>query len=161
MIIRLAKAADIPGMLELLRQVGDVHHRIRPDIFRAGALKYDEPSLRELLRQEDRPIFIAEQDGAVAGYCFCVRKDFRGSSVQADRVEFYIDDLCVEEALRGTGIAKALFAHVKAYAKERGYHSVTLNVWCGNHNAMAFYEKQGLKMRNIMMELRLEDEECC
>ena len=60
-----------------------------------------------------------------------------------------------------TGIAKALFAHVKAYAKERGYHSVTLNVWCGNHNAMAFYEKQGLKMRNIMMELRLEDEECC
>ena len=61
MIIRLAKAADIPGMLELLRQVGDVHHRIRPDIFRAGALKYDEPSLRELLRQEDRPIFIAKE----------------------------------------------------------------------------------------------------
>ena len=158
MIIRLAKAADIPGMLKLLRQVGDVHHRIRPDIFRAGALKYDEPSLRELLRQEDRPIFIAEQDGAVAGYCFCVRKDFRGSSVQADRVEFYIDDLCVEEALRGTGIAKALFAHVKAYAKERGYHSVTLNVWCGNHSAMEFYRKAGLRSRNIYMEMPLEEE---
>ena len=152
MIIRLAKAADIPGILELLRQVGDVHHRIRPDIFRAGALKYDEPSLRELLRQEDRPIFIAEQDGAVAGYCFCVRKDFRGSSVQADRVEFYIDDLCVEETLRGTGIAKALFAHVKSYAKERGYHSVTLNVWCCNENAMKFYESCGLKPQKIGME---------
>ena len=29
---------------------------------------------------------------------------------------------------------------------------VTLNVWCGNDSAMRFYEKRGLKPRNIHME---------
>ena len=34
MTIRRAEARDIPGMIALLYQVGDVHHEIRPDIFR-------------------------------------------------------------------------------------------------------------------------------
>ena len=33
MVIRNAIAADIPGILSLLRQVGKVHSDIRPDIF--------------------------------------------------------------------------------------------------------------------------------
>ena len=37
MTIRFATEADIPGMIELLKQVGQVHHEIRPDLFRAGA----------------------------------------------------------------------------------------------------------------------------
>ena len=36
MEIRFAQASDIPGMLELLQQVGEVHHQIRPDLFRSG-----------------------------------------------------------------------------------------------------------------------------
>ena len=160
MLIRTAQISDIPRLLELLEQVGAVHHEIRPDIFRPDARKYDALQLMQLLQQEDHPIFVAEADDTVAGYCFCVRKQTQDSTVLTDRVEFYIDDLCVEESLRGTGIAKALFAYVKAYAHQQGCHSVTLNVWCGNHSAMAFYEKQGLTPRNIMMELRLEDEKC-
>ena len=31
MEIRLANNSDIPGMIELLKQVGEVHHKIRPD----------------------------------------------------------------------------------------------------------------------------------
>ena len=42
MEIRFATAGDIPGMIDLLLQVGEVHHKIRPDLFRAGAQKYDE-----------------------------------------------------------------------------------------------------------------------
>ena len=42
MNIRFAAERDIPQMIDLLKQVGEVHHRIRPDLFRAGAQKYDE-----------------------------------------------------------------------------------------------------------------------
>ena len=42
MEIRFAETRDIPGMINLLLEVGEVHHRIRPDLFRAGAQKYDE-----------------------------------------------------------------------------------------------------------------------
>ena len=45
MEIRLAQAGEIPGMIRLLQQVGEVHHKIRPDLFRAGAQKYHEADL--------------------------------------------------------------------------------------------------------------------
>ena len=48
MKIRKAEVRDIPGMIELLHQVGDVHHHIRPDIFRPGCLKYHEAALEAL-----------------------------------------------------------------------------------------------------------------
>ena len=154
MEIRFAENRDIPGMIDLLQQVGEVHHKIRPDLFRSGAQKYDEKDLEALLQDRDRPIFIAD-DGVVAGYCFCVLKDSRGSSVLTDRVEVYIDDLCVEENRRGQGIAKALYRHVCDWAGKQGCAFVTLNVWCGNNGAMAFYEKMGMTPRSVTMEIKL------
>ena len=155
MNIRRAENGDIPGMIALLHQVGDVHHRIRPDLFREGALKYDEAALETLLRKEDMPVFVAVKGGFVAGYCFCQIRKIAGSSVLTDRRELYIDDLCVDEGCRGQGIAQKLYEHVTAFTKEQGCGYITLNVWCGNDSAMRFYEKAGLSPRNITMEMKL------
>ena len=155
MTIRRAEVRDIPGMIELLYQVGGVHHDIRPDIFRSGALKYTPAQLDELLQDENKPIFVCDDDGFVAGYCFCVLKSFQDHETFTNRTEFYIDDLCVDENHRKQGIATALFDRVVAYARECRYDAITLNVWCGNEGAMKFYEKAGLKPRNIMMEMKL------
>ena len=155
MIIRKAEKRDIPGMISLLHQVGDVHHQIRPDIFRPGALKYTPAQLEVLLQDETKPIFVCDMDGFVAGYCFCVLKAFQDHETFTNRTEFYIDDLCVDENHRKQGIATALFDHAVAYAKENRYDAITLNVWCGNDGAMKLYEKAGMKPRNILMEMKL------
>ena len=152
MIIRFAQSNDIPGMINLLQQVGEVHHEIRPDLFRAGAQKYDEAALQALLADPNRPILIADLEGRTAGYAFCILQETRDDPVLCDRKVLYIDDLCVDETIRGRGIATALYAEVLEYAKKLGCHSVTLNVWCGNDSAMAFYEKCGLKPQKIGME---------
>ena len=157
MMIRKAMETDIPGMLALLQQVGQVHHDIRPDIFRSGCQKYDAAALSRLLEDPTRPIFIADMDGEVAGYCFCIHKDFQGDPVMTDRRELYIDDLCVDEVRRGSGIATKLFSHVRSYAAEHGYTAITLNVWCGNASAMKFYEKMGMSPRSITMDLPCEE----
>ena len=154
MTIRLAESRDIPGMIALLHQVGGVHHDIRPDLFRENAIKYTPVQLEELLLDKDSPIFIYE-DGGLSGYCFCQIRRYAGSTVMTDRAELYIDDLCVDETKRGQGIAKALYAHVCAYAKSIGCGYVTLNVWCGNEGAMKFYEKAGMTKRSITMEAKL------
>jgi len=155
MNIRRAQMQDIPGMIALLYQVGGVHHDIRPDIFRSGALKYDEKALEALLLDENKPIFVADEDGFVAGYCFCQIREYCGSTVLTDRRELYIDDLCVDENRRGQHIGSLLYDHAVVFAKERGCQFLTLNVWCGNDSAMKFYEHAGLKPRNIMMETKL------
>lgn len=156
MDIRFANERDIPEMLGLLHQVGEVHHQIRPDIFRAGALKYDEAALRRLLADPSRPIFCAMVDGKLAGYAFGILQLTRDDPVLQDRKVLYIDDLCVDETLRGQGIAGALYEKVLDHARTLGCHAVELNVWCGNESAMHFYEKCGLKPRNIRMEFLLE-----
>ena len=155
MIIRPAEEKDIPGILALLQQVGQVHHQIRPDIFRSGAQKYDAAALSELLKNATRPIFVACEDRCVQGYCFCIHKSCKDHPVFLDRRELYIDDLCVDEGCRGSGVAKALYDHVQDYAKETGCNVITLNVWCGNKRAQRFYEKMGMKQRNITMEFPL------
>lgn len=155
MEIRLACAGDIPGMIDLLLQVGEVHHKIRPDLFRAGAQKYDEAALKELLKDVNRPIFAAVEDGKLLGYCFCILETTKDNPVLMDQKSLYIDDLCVDENIRGKHVGSALYDYAVNYARKIGCDTVTLNVWCGNDSAMAFYESRGLKPRNIHMEAKL------
>ena len=62
MEIRFAQAKDIPGILALLRQVGQVHHEGRPDIFRSGAQKYGASQILSMMESSATPIFSAEVD---------------------------------------------------------------------------------------------------
>ena len=160
MEIRRATEQDIPDLLRLLSQVGQVHHDIRPDIFPEGTVKYDAQALKLLLREEDTPIFVALVEDTVAGYCFCKHKRFEAATASVQRAELYIDDLCVDENCRRTGVARALYAHTLAYGKKLGCQTLTLNVWCGNDGAMAFYRQMGLRPRNILMEMPLEESQC-
>ena len=152
MEIRFATVGDIPRMIDLLQQVGQVHHEIRPDLFRSGAQKYDPAALEALLRDPNRPILAAVEEDCMVGYAFCILQVTENDPVLADRRVLYIDDLCVDENRRGQGVATALYDRVCAYAKEIGCHAVTLNVWCGNDSAMRFYEARGLKPQKIGME---------
>ena len=152
MTIRFACEKDIPQMLDLLLQVGEVHHQIRPDLFRAGAQKYDEAALRRLLKTSGRPILAAEEDGKMVGYAFCILQITKDDPVLCDRRVLYIDDLCVDENHRGRGIAGALYRRSLELAKELSCDAVTLNVWWGNDNALRFYENCGLQRQKIGME---------
>lgn len=155
-MIRLSEARDIPDILNLLLQVGKVHSDIRPDIFLPQPCKYDADALQVLMQDKNRPIFVYEQDGHVAGYAFCILEETRGSSVLTDKTELYIDDLCVDAACRGKHIGSRLYDHVLAYAREIGCDFVTLNVWEGNDSARKFYESKGLRPRNTHMEIPVE-----
>ena len=160
MLIRRAQTTDIPEMLRLLVQVCNVHAAIRPDIFKLNGNKYTASELESILADESRPIWCALEGDRFLGYCFCQWQEYRDSTVSTDRRELYIDDLCVEEAARGKGVATALYRHVCAEAKAQGCDIITLNVWCGNDSAMGFYEKMGMKARKITMEMPLEDNKC-
>ena len=59
MKIRKAKEKDIPRLLTLLGQVLQIHAEIRPDIFIPRTTKYTVCELAELLKQEDKPIYVA------------------------------------------------------------------------------------------------------
>ena len=152
MDIRFAIPEDVPGILELLRQVGRVHHDGRPDIFRSDAQKYGPSQVLAMLDKPETPILVAVEDGNVLGYCFCQMKTYYRDSVINDHTTCYIDDLCVHENCRGKHVGKTLYEAVCRYAKSRDCASITLNVWSCNPSAMGFYEKLGLKPQKVGME---------
>ena len=67
MKIRKAEEKDIPRIMELLGQVLQIHAEIRPDVFIPGTTKYTDSELKELLEQEDKPIFVAAGKAYLAG----------------------------------------------------------------------------------------------
>ncbi len=151
-MIRKAELRDIPALGRLLYEVHKVHSDVRPDLFKAGARKYTDEQLEEILQSGERPVFVAEQDGQVAGYAFCIPKQLVGDRSMTDVRTLYIDDLCVDEAARGKHIGTKLYDFVLDFAKRQGYYNVTLNVWADNKAAVKFYEKIGLRIQKIGME---------
>lgn len=152
MELRKATENDLPALHRLLRQVLQVHHRGRPDLFRSGTEKYTDKELRAILRDEERPVFVAVRGGEVCGYAFCIFRSHPADNILTDVKTLYLDDLCVDENARGQGVGRALLDHVRAFAKESGCYNLTLNVWACNEGALRFYESCGMRVQKIGME---------
>lgn len=154
-IIRRATECDIEKIKDLLSQVLDVHHKGRPDLFKANCRKYTDSELDKIIKNDTTPIFVAESDGNVLGYCFCIIKEVKNDNILTDCKSLYIDDLCVDKNCRGKKVGSSLYAYVKDYAKEIGCYNLTLNVWECNPTAKHFYEKLGLIPQKTVMEFLL------
>ena len=149
--IRRAKPRDIPAVLRLLRQVNLVHHQGRPDLFRL-ATKYGAEDLSAIFSNDDAPVFVYDEDGVILGHAFCQIQTVQNDRLLCDRKTLYVDDICVDEAARGRGVGKALYTHVRDYARSLGCYNLTLNVWSCNPNALRFYERMGLVPQKVGME---------
>lgn len=151
LIIRKANKNDINGIVKLLFEVQKVHSDVRPDLFIAGERKYTNEELEDILLDNSKPIFVADINGAVVGYAFCIVSIPKSHTLQPIK-SLYIDDLCVDKDYRGYHIGTELYNYVLEYAKGIGCYNVTLNVWTDNQNAVEFYNKIGLKVQKIGME---------
>ena len=172
MRVRRATERDIDGILKLLIQVDMVHHIGRPDLFKGPATKYNADELREIIKDDTKPVFVcvedednvnrvnegictdpvSHNDTVVLGHAFCIHQQIKNNSVMTDVRTLYIDDICVDENARGRHIGKLLYDSVLDYAKKEGFYNITLNVWSCNPGAMKFYEAMGLKPQKIGME---------
>lgn len=150
--IRRAEARDIPALMRLLVQVNMVHHNGRPDLFKGPTTKYAEDELAAIIADKQTPVFVCvDETDRVLGHGFCVLQH-SGGRLLVERDTLYIDDICVDEAARGMCVGRALYEHIRAFAREAGCYNVTLNVWSCNPGAAAFYEKLGLKPYKTGME---------
>lgn len=153
MKIRMAEDKDIERINDLLEQVCLVHHKGRPDLFKYGAKKYTEDELKEILHNDKTPVLAAVDDNdSLMGYAFCIFQQNIDNNILTDIKTLYIDDLCVDEKLRGQHVGKTLYEAALDFAKKNGCYNVTLNVWSCNKNALKFYESCGLKPQKIGME---------
>lgn len=151
--VRRATKKDIPRILELLVQVDMVHHKGRPDLFKGPATKYTAQELEKIIQDDLTPVFVCVgEDDIPLGHAFCIHQQTMDSQVLTDVKTLYIDDICVDEKVRGQQVGTLLYNYVLDYGKEHNYYNLTLNVWSCNQGAMKFYEAMGLVPQKVGME---------
>jgi ribosomal protein S18 acetylase RimI-like enzyme len=154
--VRRAEPRDIDGIIRLLLQIADLHHKGRPDMFKAGCQKFSHDNIKDILKDVNRPVFTAvDGQNNVLGYCFCAINRFEANVLFNDHVSLFIEDFCVDENHRGQGIGHTLFAAVKDYARQIGASYIDLNVWEFNESAVKFYENCGFTTRSRRLELTI------
>lgn len=149
--VRNAIENDIKKINELLYQVQQIHHQVRPDLFKKGTKKYTTEEIKKILLDKTKPIFVIVDDNEICGYAFCIIEEKNSSTLQKIKT-LYIDDLCVDITKRSKHYGTKLYEYVLNYAKEINCYNVTLNVWADNLDALAFYQHIGMKVQKIGME---------
>ena len=68
-----------------------------------------------------------------------------------------MEELCVNQVDRKSGIGKALSEEAKRLSRLRGADVMELNVWSFNTNAIDFYHAMGMTERSIIMEQKFKN----
>jgi GNAT superfamily N-acetyltransferase len=90
-------------------------------------------------------LLVAESDAAALGFIYLevLRDYFVGEE------HGHVGILAVTEAAEGQGAGGALMRAAEAWARERGYRKVTLNVFDGNARARAIYDHFGYRPETL------------
>ena len=157
--VRRAIPDDYEVIGRLLGEILKQHQSGRPDLFEADADisgKYTRGEFDELLADKKTVIFSAVSGGEVVGYLICKIIVERENHVLKNIKTLYLDDLCVDESHRHSGAGRLLMSAAEEYARENGFHNITLNVWEFNENAKAFYKHLGYGTQRREMEKILD-----
>lgn len=135
-MIRPARPGDVPGILELIRDLAAYERA-------SGEAVATEADLREALFGPRPAVFVhvAEHAGRLAGFALW----FRNFSTWLGRHGIYLEDLYVRPELRGHGYGRALLAELARIAVERGYGRLEWWVLDWNAPAIGFYESLGAR----------------
>lgn len=134
MIVRRAAHEDVPAILRLIRALATFERE--PDAVRAT-----EESLAATLFGEHAQVFahVAEDGGTVVGIAVW----FLNYSTWTGRAGIYLEDLHVDEAMRGRGVGRALFEALAVEAQARDCGRIDWAVLDWNVDAMDFYRAIG------------------
>ena len=155
-MIREACISDFNAISNLESQVFYMHLNARPDMIKPRQQPFERDYFESCLNDENVKIFVFEDNGEILGHCITRKLEYNNHHMFYDTVILEINDLCVDEKVRGKNIGRQLFNRAKDYAKETGAARLELTVWNFNKNAREFYEHLGITERTIRMEMIIE-----
>ena len=153
---RRANLSDFNQILILKKQIHDFHYSNRPDFYKASNCPLDKKDFENLLSNQDNRVFIVENKKQICGYAFVKIIKFNNDPLINDHNRFYIDDICVDENLRGKSIGQFLMKKLELECKSLGLKYMDLSVWSFNSKALNFYRKFGMKESLLRVEKRIE-----
>jgi diamine N-acetyltransferase len=154
--IRNAQEQDIQVIIQLRRQLDDLHAEIRPDVF-VSANIYNEQDIKTYFDAEKSKVIVVEtpETNEPIAYAVLNIERMQKRTIFNQRSMIYVNDICVREDFRGKGVGKFIFNYIVDYAKNLNVDAIELDVFASNNEAIRLYETMGMKDKTRRMELIL------
>jgi ribosomal protein S18 acetylase RimI-like enzyme len=156
-VVRVRPATQ--GDLQVLGRLGAslmrAHHAYDRNRFMAPGTHPEQGYARFLGSQLDQPgvaIFVAEDDGGIAGYVYAGVEPISWKELRDECG--YVHDLVVDESRRGRSVGTALMEAALAWMTERGLPRVVLWTAQRNETAQRLFDRLGF--RRTMIEMTKE-----
>ena len=144
--IRKAAESDLPAVLRLYAQSGMDNGRV---------LTIDAASkiLQRMATYPEYAVYLATaHDGSVVGtFALLVMDNLAHMGTPSAVVE----DVCVDERLRGQGIGKAMMHFAMEFARQRGCYKLALSSNAAREGAHAFYRSLGFEQHGLSFHVQL------
>jgi GNAT superfamily N-acetyltransferase len=145
--IRPATPADLPLIAQFIRDLAEYEklaHEVRFDGAKLGANLFGPRPHAEVV--------IGELDRTPQGFALF----FHNFSTFEGRPGIYLEDLFVRPAARGSGLGKALLAHLAKLCTERDCARLEWSVLDWNEPSIGFYKSLGARMMDEWTVMRVD-----
>ncbi len=153
--LRLAQTSDLPSLGRLGARLMRTHYefdRLRFLSPGEGSAEGYASFLGSVLGESGNVVFVAEVDGAIAGYVYAALEPLSWKELRGPAG--FIHDLVVDGSAQRGGIATQLMDKATAWLREQGAPRVML--WTASPNAAAQTLFKRLGFRDTMVEMTLE-----
>lgn len=144
LVIRQASSDDVPAVVSLWNEVNEYHAELDP-YFTALPNGGDEfeTFVSEQIQSEQAVVWVAEEIGAVTGYCLA--REAERPPCFPNRAFGQILDMAVMARARRRGAGKALLRATEQWFRDREIGRVELSVALKNELAQRFWSKMGYR----------------
>lgn len=144
-VIRKATEEDVEGVLGLLAQLGDPGE---------SGLTVEEGRriLRRMATYPAYAVYVAEGEGRVVGTFALLVMD---NLAHAGAPSAVVEDVCVDQAVRGQGIGRALMTFAMERARELGCYKLVLSSNQARIDAHRFYRSLGFVEHGLSFHVDL------
>jgi GNAT superfamily N-acetyltransferase len=143
--IRRAEESDLPGILGLYGQPGLGDGR-------ALTVEAAAKVLRRIDAYPDYGVFVARAGGVLVGtFALLIMDNLAHLGARSAVVE----DVCVDEGQRRSGVGRAMMEFAMGAARERGCYKLTLSSNLARTNAHEFYRSLGFEQHRLSFRVNL------
>ena len=152
MNIRQARHNDLGALVELNREVQEIHVGFRPSVFKSTSDHDMAPGLSEFIDGDRFHTFIAADSGIAIGYAIVEFRHQNENAFKYSRDCLLIHQIAVALRHRRKGVGTALLNHIHGFALQAGVARLEIDVYTANQDAKAFYATRGFGTFRELME---------
>jgi len=142
--VRPARPEDLVALAHLLDEIVALHHSEDPTQFREPLAAEHSSYLEERFQDPDAAVFVAEDQGDLAGIAVTVIREATPPFLNPNRFVL-LENLAVATKFRRTGVGRKLVDAAVLWTRARDMQQLDLNVYEFNHSAIRFYEAIGFR----------------